>query len=286
MANRLLVLLIIAVALPLAAADLQVPAQVTAGAGITITTSGSGGATMYISGPGTAIKREVKLGEGVSIAGEDLRHAGQYLVVVKDGTNTTAKWFTVEPGAPANLNFLARPSRVPVSAPDVISGVAFVFDEYQNLVLQSTPVTFELSVEGGGKFSKTVASRDGIAWIKAGSGRSQGAAQFVASAGSASARRVVQQVASDPCNIHMKAQRQKDDILVETDPLRDCSGNPVPDGTIVTFIQSGGGKGRSTVDARVKRGTARATLPVVPGATLSVASGVILGNEIRWGGGQ
>ncbi|HUQ50440.1 MAG TPA: hypothetical protein VM056_07000 [Terriglobales bacterium] len=284
MAIRAFVLLIIATCtLSLAAAELQLPAQVVAGAGITIS-GGSG--TLYISGPGTAIKREIKGGESVTIAGEDLRNAGRYLALLKSGSETTAKWFVVEPGPVGSMNFLARPSRVPVSAPDVISGVAFVFDEYQNLVLQPTPVTFELSVEGGPKYSKAITSKDGIAWIKAGSGRSQGAAQFVASVGSVSARRVVQQVASDPCNIHMKAQRQKDDILVETDPLRDCSGNPVPDGTIVTFIQSGGGKGRSTVDARVKRGTARATLPVVPGSILSVASGVILGNEIRWGGGQ
>ena len=58
----------------------------------------------------------------------------------------------------------------------------------------------------------------------------------------------------------------------------------VPDGTIVTFIESGNGQGKSTVDARVKHGIAKATLPAVPGATLSVASGVVLGNELHWGG--
>ena len=30
---------------------------------------------------------------------------------------------------------------------------------------------------------------------------------------------------------------------------------------------------------------ARAVLPAVPGSTISVASGVVLGNEVRWGGG-
>jgi len=95
----------------------------------------------------------------------------------------------------------------------------------------------------------------------------------------------VQQVASDPCNIRMHVQRQGNNIIAETEPVKDCTGNAVPDGTIVTFIQTGGAKGRSTVDARIKRGTARATLPAVDGTTISVASGVVLGNEVRLSGG-
>ncbi len=74
-------------------------------------------------------------------------------------------------------------------------------------------------------------------------------------------RRVVQQVAADPCSIRMKASRAPDgNILVETAPIQDCSGNAVPDGTIVTFT-SVDEAGRSTVDARIKRGFARAELP-------------------------
>jgi hypothetical protein len=83
----------------------------------------------------------------------------------------------------------------------------------------------------------------------------------------------------------MRAQRKGHLVEVVTDPVRDCSGNPVPDGTIVTFIQSAPNKLRSTVDARIKRGVARATLPAIDGAMVSVASGVVLGNEIRLGGG-
>ena len=72
-------------------------------------------------------------------------------------------------------------------------------------------------------------------------------------------------------------------IVVETDPIRDCSGNAVPDGTIVTFTETDS-RGLSTVDARVKRGIARAELPLSENATISVAAGVVLGNEvhIRW----
>jgi hypothetical protein len=72
-------------------------------------------------------------------------------------------------------------------------------------------------------------------------------------------------------------------VVVETDPVRDCSGNPVPDGTIVTFIQTEK-SGKSTVDARIKKGTARAELPASDNATITVAAGVVLGNELHVGG--
>jgi hypothetical protein len=107
----------------------------------------------------------------------------------------------------------------------------------------------------------------------------------VVSSGSASVRRVVQEVASDPCNIRMNARPTKQGILVSTDPIHDCAGNPVPDGTIVTFTSTDA-KGRSTVDARIKQGTAQAILPASNDATISVASGVVVGNEIHWRGGM
>jgi hypothetical protein len=166
----------------------------------------------------------------------------------------------------------------------VISGTAFLFDKYQNLVLQPTPVKFELD-EDGQATTRTETSKGGVAYTKLDSARKAGPAQFVATSGSGSVRRVVQQVASDPCNIRMSAQPDKNKILVRTDPIRDCSGNPVPDGTIVTFTATDS-QGKSTVDARIKRGIAEAELPASSGATISVASGVVVGNEIQWRGGQ
>ena len=179
---------------------------------------------------------------------------------------------------------LARPSRVPAATPNVISGTAFVFDNAQNLVLPPQPVKFELNVNGQ-SVSRTENTHDGVAYTKLDSSRKEGAAQFVASSGSASVRRVVQEVAADPCSIRMTAQRAQNGILVQTEPIRDCSGNPVPDGTIVTFT-SQDDKGKSTVDARIKRGIAQAQLPPSDDATISVAAGVVVGNEIKWGGGR
>jgi hypothetical protein len=84
----------------------------------------------------------------------------------------------------------------------------------------------------------------------------------------------------------MSLHREKEWLIAETAPVRDCSGNPVPDGTIVTFIEQSPDGTRSTVDARIKKGIARAQLPVQKNATVTVAAGVVLGNEVRVGGGE
>ncbi len=264
------------------AVELRLPAQAIAGQPLSIGTSGNG--TLYLVGPGQIIQREFKSGSNVEIRSGELRKAGRWIAVVH-GDSNSSQVFWVKPGKPENISFLARPSRVTVAQPNAISGVAFVFDQYQNLVLDPAPVDFKLSV-GGSVSSKTVTSHHGVAWTTSASAPKAGVAQFIASVGEASVNRVVQQVAADPCNLRMHlAGRDKDMIVVQTDPVRDCSGNPVPDGTIVTFIQTDK-NGKSSVDARIKKGIARAQLPSSDNATVSVASGVVLGNELHVGGGS
>ncbi len=256
--------------------ELKVPATVQAGAGLSIPASGSGNATLYLVGPGTAIKRTVQLGGNVQLSSDELQNAGRYVVALDNDTAT----FFVTAAPVHSIAFLARPSRVPADTPNVVSGTAFLFDRYQNLVLQPQPVKFELTANGE-TVSRTETAKYGVAYTKLNSSKKEGPAQFMASSGSASVRRVVQEVASDPCSIRMSAQRAQNGILVRTDPIRDCAGNPVPDGTIVTFTSTDS-KGKSTVDARIKRGIAEAQLPASPDATISVASGVVVGNEIKW----
>ena len=280
---RLAILLVLACAIAYAAqaASLKVPEAVMAGNGLAIPTSGSGEATLYVVGPGIAIKKKVQLGQDVQLTAEQIRNAGRYMVFVDGGDSAT---FFVTAAPVSSIAFLARPSRVPAATPNVISGTAFIFDKYQNVVMHPESVKFELNTNGI-SVSRTETTRNGIAYTKLDSSKKEGPAQFVASSGSASVRRVVQEVASDPCSIRMHAERNQNGIVVQTDPIRDCSGNPVPDGTIVTFT-SIDAKGKSTVDARIKRGFAQAQLPASGNATISVAAGVVVGNEIRWGGGQ
>ena len=267
-----------------AAAEITAPLSAVAGTEISLATSGSGTATFYLVGPVTRIKRSVRLGEPIRLQPAEVSAAGRYTAIV-DGDGGASVSFYVSPGKPAELSFLARPSRVPAATHDGISGVVFPFDHGDNLIIEPLTVRFDLTVAGGPPESRTVQTHNGVAYTIVDSGRKEGAAQFVASAGDATARRVVQQVAADPCTLHFQAERTKDGILVRTDPVRDCSGNPVPDGTIVSFVQVGP-RGKDTVDARVKRGFAQAMLPADAPSTISVASGVVSGNEIHMGGGQ
>lgn len=275
--------IVIFFALLAGAQNLTLPAEATAGQEVSIPTTGNGSATLYVFGPGTALKRTVQLGQPVQIEGDQLSFAGRYMVILSGDQNASGS-FIVAPAKLENVAFLARPSRVPAARKDVITGSAYLFDKYNNLVIEKYPVKFDLSIQGAPAATRTQDSKNGVAWVKMDSGKRAGAAEFTASANDAKVQRVVQETASDPCTIRMKAQSAKNgNILVETDPIRDCAGNPVPDGTIVTFTSTDQ-KGRSTVDARIKRGIAQAELPASQSATLSVAAGVVLGNEIRWGG--
>ncbi|HKT50281.1 MAG TPA: hypothetical protein VJV96_08275 [Candidatus Angelobacter sp.] len=265
-------------------AEIRVPDKAVAGQDLSISTSGSGEGTLLLVGPGEVIKHKITLGQNAEIKGEELKHAGRWIAIVRGGS-PQSQVFWVDPAKPENLSFLARPSRVPVNRPGVISGFVFTFDKFQNLVVDPTPITFTLSVGGTGA-SQNVTTKNGVAWVRSSSAKKAGAAQFVAKVGDVTVTRVVQQVASDPCNLRMHvASRNKDGITVQTDPIRDCTGNPVPDGTIVTFIETDQ-TGRSVVDARIKKGIATAELPASANAHITVASGVVLGNELNVGGGE
>jgi hypothetical protein len=262
-------------------AQLRISVPVAAGAEVTLQAPGSGNTTLYLFGPGGASKRSVQRG-AIKLSSDELKTAGHYTAIL-DGSSTS---FFVIAASLDNVSFLAHPSRVPTNTGSAVTGTAFLFDRFHNLVLTPTPVSFRLALEETSGEERRVTSRDGVAWVQLNSGRRSGPARFTASSGDLEVRRVVQQVAADPCSIRMKAGHAPDgNILVETDPIRDCSGNAVPDGTIVTFT-SVDEAGRSTVDARIKRGFARAELPPSHSATLTVAAGVVLGNEIHWGGGE
>ncbi len=285
--RRLVLIILLSAACAAYAADLKVPERVAAGSALSIPTSGSGEGTFYLVGPGGSSKHTVQLGTDIGIAADELRAVGRYLAILDANGNKQSATFFVVSAKPEQVSFLARPSRVPAASKGVITGTAFVFDKFNNLVLEPANVKFDLAVEGAPPQPRTVPSKNGVAWARMDSAHKAGAAQFVASVDQSNVRRVVQQVASDPCNLRLKATATKNGILVQTDPVHDCAGNPVPDGTIVTFTEHDSTGTKSTIDARIKRGIAQAELPSASQATISVASGVVVGNEIQWrGGGQ
>lgn len=272
-------------AVSLAAQDLQVPATVNAGSGFAIPTSGSGSATFYLAGPGPAVKRQVQLGQEIQVKPQEVRYAGRYLAIVRGGGVSQSGAFYVVASKPASLSFLAHPSRIPVGQREGIIGVAFVFDKWHNLVRKPEDVDFRLAVKDGPAATQTVRSRDGVAWIQMNSARKAGNARFVAALDGIEEARVIQQVASEPCHLQIRAERNAKGVLVETAPVRDCSGNPVSDGTVVTFTANSPA-GMSTVDVPVKKDIAQAEFRIPGPATISVASGVVMGNEVKVGGQQ
>lgn len=279
--SPVLVVLVSAPLLFAQSASLEVPRSVEAGSAFTVTTNGSGPATLVIVGLGQAMKRNVQLGQPVSIAAGTLYNAGHYLAILS-GTSADPAPFDVVPSKPASLSFLARPSRLPVDVKGGITGAVYVFDAYKNLVTEPMPVSFDLTTPGAPDQSRTVATQDGRAWVAMDSSNKEGAAHFVARAGEIASTRIIGQVPGDPCSLNMTAKPAGNKVELETAPVRDCSGNPVPDGTIVTFTENSKA-GESTVDVPLKRGIAQVEMPADPGANISVASGVVLGNQIHWG---
>ena len=271
---------------PIAAqSELSFPPKVEAGAAFTVPTSGSGEATLYIVGPGDAVQRKVQMGERISFAADDLHNAGHYVAILATGSSSqSAQFDVVASRQPASLSFLAKPSRLAVSRENGISGVAYVFDIFGNLVLKPEDVSFQLSDATGGSQSRNSTSHHGGAFVQMNSAPKAGAAHFQANLDDIHATRVIEQVPGDPCSIRMTARPAPGErVLLQTDPVRDCTGNPVADGTVVSFTETYGGR-VSTVDVPLKRGIAQTELPAENGAVISAAAGVVLGNEIRWSG--
>lgn len=276
-------LIILCLAQLLAAQDLRVPDSATAGEPATMSAGGSGHATFYLLGPGISNKSEVTLGdENIRIPAEHLKYAGEYLAIVCSDACRSAS-FNVKPAQPATLSFLVHPSRVADNQPGAISGVVFPFDHFGNLILEPLTMNFQANGVKESLFSRAIPTRDGAAWFRTASGKSAGPLHITASVGALSTQRIIAQVASEPCHLSIKGERTPKGILVETDPVRDCAGNPVSDGTIVTFTASGSGE-RSTVDAPIKGDIARARLTDSGPVVISAASGVAMGNELHIGG--
>jgi hypothetical protein len=261
---------------------LKVPQRIEAGSAFSIQSSGNGKGTLYIVGPGQVIKRDVQLGETTWFPAGSLYNAGHYTVIAASETSSQTGSIDVVPGKkPADLTFIAKPSRLPVALRGGITGTAYVFDSYQNLITTPLPVSFELSSKSSQPQTRVVETSFGAAWVQMDSTVHEAKDQFVARIGDVSSTRVVGQVPGDPCSLKMNARPAGNKVQLQTDPVRDCSGNAVPDGTIVTFTATYNDT-KSTVDVPLKQGIAKVEMPAHRGTTISVASGVVLGNQIRW----
>jgi hypothetical protein len=261
---------------------LHAPKTVTAGNSFPILTAGQGSATFYLLGVGHVTKRTIQLGQEVIVPASDITISGTYQAIACSSSCSSAT-FQVLPAAPARLSFLLHPSRVPVSNGDAINATTLVFDRYRNTVLSPAKAEFHITLPDGPTMTRIAQTTRGIIWFQMGSTSKQGRLQIVASIAEVSEPRVIQQVASDACHLRMNAASAGRYVKLETDPIRDCAGNPLPDGTIVSFTKIDNA-GRSTVDTPIKKDKASAQFEVSGNARISVACGVALGNELSVGG--
>jgi hypothetical protein len=265
---------------------MSLPQSVIAGSTFSISTTGSGKAVLYIVGPGQVLRRDVQLGETASFPTGTLYNAGHYLAILADPSSSDTGEFDVTPALrPETLSFFAKPSRLPVGLHNGISGAVYVFDAYRNLITMPAAVSFALSNASGTLQSRTLNTRNGVAWTMMDSAAKQGKVQFIARVDGVTSTRIIEEVPGDPCRLTISARPINGKIRVQTAPVRDCSGNQIPDGTIVTFTATYNDT-QSTVDVPIKQGIATVDMPAYKGAKISVASGIVAGNEIQWTGGQ
>lgn len=264
---------------------LNLPANVRAGEAVVARSTGSGSATFYLIGPGHVAKRQLHAGDSIQISADEIVTSGTYQAIICNPQECANANFYVAPARGADLVLLVHPSRVPVGEPNAISAVTVVLDRFQNLVLQPEAVTFGASTKATVVSSPPQMTRQGIVWTRLNSGLKDGTVEISASSGQLSERKVVEQVAAEPCNLHASAENKNNRVVLQTALVRDCRGNAVPDGTIVTFTKLDK-LGRSTVDAPIKKGVARAEMAFGGPATISVACGVVVGNDIHMGGAR
>ena len=265
-------------------ANMTLPETITAGSAFSIATSGSGKAVLYIVGPGQALRRDLMKGEPASFPEGALYSAGHYVAILAGETSTdTGEFDVVATPRAETLGFLAQPSRLPVGIHNGISGTVYVFDTYHNLITTPMQASLELSNASGTVQTRTATTHNGLAWAEMDSAAKEGTVKFVARVGDVSSTRIIDQVPGDPCAIAITAKPDGGKLLVQTAPVHDCSGNAIPDGTIVTFTETFNDT-QSTVDVPLKQGVARVSMPAYKGSKISAASGVVAGNEIRWDG--
>jgi len=279
----LIVLLASALAVCAQAPAVQAPAKTSAGSSLVVSTKGQGKGTLYLLGPSHVVKKAVDLGEDVPFSGEDVTTSGLYQVVACGSSSCATKVVEVTVGPAKRLSFLLHPSRVPVSTRNAVNGTALVFDRYHNTVLTPTQVNFKISIAGQPSSERTAQTVRGVAFFQMDSRPNQGMLEVTATLGDTAEPRVIQQVASEACSLRMTATSSNRSVNLQTDPIRDCAGNPLPDGTIVSFTKVDSA-GKSTVDTPIKKDRAIAQFALSGPARISVACGVVVGNEVSIGG--
>ena len=197
---------------------------------------GSGEATFYLVGPDHVVKRNVTLGTRCCRFSPTTCARRAATRRSSATPHALLPQFEVKATQPAHLSFFLHPSRVPVSTPNSIDATAFVFDQYFNLVPAPSTVDFRITPASGDSVlpASFHPARSGLDCARTRRAH-EGRVQVTARLGNVEEARVVQQVAAEACALARESYAERKTVHLETDPVRDCSGNALPDGTVVSF---------------------------------------------------
>ena len=157
--------------------------------------------------------------------------------------DTSQGWVVIDfiPGAPYTVTLAADPTSIVADGVSTSVISATVVDQYANLVMDGTVVTFTTDL---GSFPMTFYTRTtagGVATAVLTSSTRAGTSVVTATAGAAIGTAEISLLPGDPVTLTLSAlssQVSVDNAAVVTATLSDQYGNAVTDGTVVTFTTS------------------------------------------------
>ncbi len=209
------------------------------------------------------------------IPGEDTRQAGLVTLIAQAGTARGHAQLRVLPGPPAEpLTPLVGPRAVIADGQHQAMVVAVPFDDYGNPMADGTPVEFRAQHPDGQIEQTTATVSHLVAWWSIASGTRAGHATLAASAGAAHGPDagfdetpgwpVAFGLSASPAGVPADGHRL---VTLRTEVIRDRFGNPMLDGTLVTFAAEMPDATRRFIPAYTIDGAAEAQLqaPATPG---------------------
>jgi len=193
---------------------------------------------------------------GVATATLSSTVAGLATVTATVGSLSATAPVTFTPGPPANLSLIAAPSTLPVGNLSALTATAT--DQFGNPVVNGTVVSFTTNL--GSASPVTRVTTNGVATATL-SSTLPGTAVVTATVGSLSATRLVTFTPGPPANLSLIAAPstlQVGNLSALTATATDPFGNPVVDGTVVSFTTNLGSA--SPVTRVTTNGVATATL--------------------------
>lgn len=231
---------------------LLAPAQIVAGGTLGVQVSAPAAADgqpvtlLLIDSYGPHLHRSALAGRAVSfvLSGEQTQYAGAVTLVAQAGDAQARAPLTILPGPPADpVTPLVGPRSVPVGGTHWTMLAAVPFDSYGNPVADGTQLAFRILHPDERLETKRAAVQNLVAWSSVYSSNVAGRSRVSVVAGDAHGPDVTfLEVPGWPTGVDISASPRDVPadghqlVTLRTGVIRDTYGNPMEDGTLVTFV--------------------------------------------------